>query len=225
MSVRAISKSSRIAVALLASVAVAATAVATDALAARGGGGGGHGGGGGFHGGGGGFHGGGGGGGFRMGGGGFHSGGGGFHGFAAHGISHGFAGHAAGHAFAGRSFGGHTFVGHGHAARLATDGIAATHNAIAPHLQSGANQLNARGEFAHNQSVHNQFVHNQLAHNQFVARNFRGLYNFNHTGFNRNAFGDPSRWNRSGRPLLGRRLESLGLWVGRLGRPGFLAVS
>jgi len=61
MSARAISKSSRIAVALLASVAVAAAAVATDALAARGGGGSGHGGGGGgFHGGGGGFHGGGG---------------------------------------------------------------------------------------------------------------------------------------------------------------------
>ena len=49
-----------------------------------------------------------------------------------------------------------------------------------------------------NQFVHNQFVHNQAAHNQFVARNFHGLYNFNHTGFNRNAFGDPSRWNRWG---------------------------
>ena len=52
--------------------------------------------------------------------------------------------------------------------------------------------------WSHNQSVHNQFVHNQAAHNQFVARNFHGLYNFNHTGFNRNAFGDPNRWNRWG---------------------------
>jgi hypothetical protein len=165
---------------------------------------------------------GGGGGGFRAGG--FRAGGGGgFHsgGLAAHGISRGFAGQAgAGHAFAGRSFSGrsfsghavagrslgghtfagHTFAGHGNARRLATGaGLAAAHGAIAAHAQAGAaNQLNARGQFAHNQSVHNQFVHNQLAHNQFVARNFHGLFNFNHTGFNRNAFGDPNRWNRWG---------------------------
>jgi LTXXQ motif family protein len=221
MSVRAISKSSRIAVALLASVA--ATTVATDALAARGGGGGGHGGGGGggFHGGGGGFHGGGGGGGFHGGGGGFHGGGGGFHGFAAHGISHGFAGHAptSGHAFAGRSSGGHTFAGHAPAAR--TDGVAASHNAIAAHPQSGANQLNARGQFAHNQSVHNQFVHNQLAHNQFVARNFRGLHNFNHTGFNRNAFGDPSGWNRWGGRFWGAGWNRWGYGWGGWAGPVF----
>ena len=38
----------------------------------------------------------------------------------------------------------------------------------------------------------------QFAHNQFAARNFHGLHNFNHTGFNRNAFGDPGHWNRWG---------------------------
>jgi hypothetical protein len=223
---RRLAKSSRIAVALLASVAVAALMLPDAASAGPHGGGGGgggfHGGGGGgggvhmggggggvhMGGGGGGFHVGGGGGGFRMGG-----GGGGFHpgGIAGHGVSRGFAGRTAagpafagrsfgGHAFAGRSFGGRTFAGRGHAGRFATGaGIAAAHGAIAAHTQAGAaNQLNARAQLVHNQSVHNQFVHNQAAHNQFVARNFHGLYNFNHTGFNRNAFGDPNRWNRWG---------------------------
>jgi len=78
--------SSRIVIALLASVVIAAAGFSTDASAARGGGGG-HGGGG--------FHG----GGFR--GGGFHGGFGGFHGFAGHGF--------AGHGFGIRSFAGHRF--------------------------------------------------------------------------------------------------------------------
>ena len=33
---------------------------------------------------------------------------------------------------------------------------------------------------------------------QFAAQNFHGLHNFSHTGFNRNAFGDPGGWNRWG---------------------------
>ena len=41
-------------------------------------------------------------------------------------------------------------------------------------------------------------THAQFAHNQFAAHNFHGLHNFNQTGFNRNAFGDPGHWNRWG---------------------------
>ena len=238
-------KSSKIAVALLASVAAAAMGVSTDALAQHGGHGGG-GGGGGFHGGGGGggfhmggggggFHvGGGGGGGVHIGGGGFHPAGGGFQGFA--GVNRGFTGQSfsgraiGGHAFAGRPIGGQTFTQPGNIRRVPTgQGIAATHNAPTTHPQfGGANQVNARGQFAHDQLghnpfahdrfAHNQFVHNQLAHNQFVARNFRGLYNFNHTGFNRNAFGDAHHWNRWGGRFWGagwnRWGHGFGGWAG-----------
>jgi hypothetical protein len=254
-------KSSKIAVALLASVAVAAMGVSTDALAQHGGHGGGGGGGGGFHGGGGGggfhmgggggggFHMGGGGGGFHMGGGGggFHmgGGGGGFRSFAGvpRGGVHTFAGvnrgnagpsfsgrSVGGHAFAGRPSGGQTFTRHGNVWRSSPgQGIAATHNAVTAHPQlGGANQLNTRGQFAHDRIgrnqfanerfAHNQFVHNQLAHNQFVARNFHGLYNFNHAGFNRNAFGDPSHWNRWGGRFWGagwnRWGHGFGGWAG-----------
>jgi hypothetical protein len=244
--------SSRIAIALLASVAAAALILPDAVLAGPhgggGGGGGGHGGGGGgFHGGGGGgFHMGGGGGGFHMGGGGggfhiggggggglrmggggggfrmggFHAGGGGgFHpgGFAAHGVSrsfaghgfagHGFAGHGA-HAFAGRSFGGRTFAAHGHAGRLATGGgLAATHNALAAHTQFGGG--------------HTAVTRAQFAHNQFAAQNFHGLHNFSHTGFNRNAFGDPGGWNRWGGRFWGAGWNRWGFGWGGWAGPVF----
>jgi hypothetical protein len=241
-------KSSRIAVALLASVAVAALTPLSAALAGPhgGGGGGGHGGGGGgFHGGGGGgggFHGGGGGG-FHMGGGGgfhpgggggFHMGGGGFHpsgGFAARGISHGFAAHAApgrggtDRAFSGRTFGGHNFAAHGNAVH----GNAARLNGSAGRLDGNADRGNA-GRFATGASAagheHPQFggthvTHTQFAHNQFAARNFHGLYNFNHTGFNRNAFGDPGHWNRWGGRFWGAGWHRWGFGWGGWAGPVF----
>jgi hypothetical protein len=245
--------SSKIAIALLASVAVGASGMPTGAWAGRGGGGGGghgggggggfhggggggfHGGGGGFHMGGGGFHGGG--GGFHMGGGGFHGGGGGFHmgggGFHGGGSFHGFAGRgggfgahrAAGHAFAGRSFGRTNSAGAG---RLANGhGITGAQNGIAAHDRFGAaNALNARGQFEHNQLAHDrfahsQFAHNQLAHNQFVARNFHGLYNFNHGGFNRNAFGEARHWNRWGGRFWGAGWNRWGYGFGGWAGPVF----
>ena len=227
MSLRPVSKTSKIAFVLLASVAFGAMGVTTDAMAAHGGGGGGHGGGGG------GFHGGGGGGGFHGGGGGgFHGGGGG--GFHGGGGAHFGGAHIGGGGFSagGRGFhgGGHAFVHPANVGRMSTgQGIAATHNAFTAHPQfNGANGANARGQFAHDQLghnqfandrfAHNQFVHNQLAHNQFVARNFHGLYNFNHAGFNRNAFGDAHRWNRWGGRFWGagwnRWGHGFGGWAG-----------
>jgi hypothetical protein len=211
---------SKFALALLASVAVIAAA-ATDALAAgRGGGGGGGrgGGGGGFHGGGGGgFHMGG--GGMRMGGGGFHPGGG-FHAAAPHGGGfrmgggapsfHGF--HAGSpHGFAGRNFGargisgqtmthrtlggaGHGFAGQPGARTLGHQNANRILTGRAGAVGAGA-ALGAAATHAH--FAHN-LTHAQFAHNQFAAQNFRGLQNFSHTGFNRNAFGDPGHWNRWG---------------------------
>ena len=242
--------STRSAVALLASVTAAALIFPSAVLAGPhggGGGGGGHGGGGGgFHGGGGGgfhmgggggFHMGGGGGGLRMGGGGggfrmggFHAGGGGgFHpgGFAAHGVSrsfagHGFAGHGfagrgfagrglagpGAHTFAGRSLGGRTFAAHGNAGRFAAGGgLAATHNALAAHAQFGGG--------------HTAITRAQFAHNQFAARNFHGLHNFSHTGFNRNAFGDPGGWNRWGGRFWGAGWNNWGWGWGGWAGPVF----
>ena len=232
--------SSRIAIALLASVAAAALILPDAASAGPHGGGGG---GGGFHGGGGGgFHMGGGGGSFHMGGGGgglrMGGGGGGFHpGFAAHGISRGFAGHSfaghgfaghgvagpgfaghglaghglagpGAHTFAGRSLGGHTFAAHGNAGRSATGGgLAATHNALAAHTQvGGANAAITRAQFAHN---------------QFAAQNFRGLHNFNRTGFNRNTFGDPGHWHRWGGRFWGAGWNRWGFGWGGWAGPVF----
>ena len=241
--------SSRIAVALLASVTAAALIFPNAVLAGPhgggGGGGGGHGGGGGgFHGGGGGgfhmgggggFHMGGGGGGFHMGGGGgglrMGGGGGGFRmrpaDFAAHGVSrsfaghgfagHGFAGHGfagrglagpGAHTFAGRSLGGRTFAAHGNAGRFAAGGgLAATHNALAAHAQFGGG--------------HTAITRAQFAHNQFAARNFHGLHNFSHTGFNRNAFGDPGGWNRWGGRFWGAGWNNWGWGWGGWAGPVF----
>ena len=60
--------------------------------------------------------------------------------------------------------------------------------------------------------------HNQLAHNQFVAQNFHGLQNVNHTGFNRNAFGDAHKWNHWGGHFWGRGWNrwghGWGCWAG-----------
>ena len=229
MSLRPVSKTSKIAFVLLASVAVGAMGVTTDAMAARGGGGGGRGGGGG------GFHGGGGGGGFRGGGGGFHGGGGG--GFHGGGGAHFGGAHIGGGGFSagGGGFhgGGHAFAHPANVGRLSTgQGIAATHNAFTAHPHfNGVNGANARGQFAHDQLghnqfandqfAHNQFVHNQVAHNQFVARNFHGLYNFNHTGFNRNAFGDARRWNRWGGRFWGAGWNRWGYGFGGWAGPVF----
>jgi hypothetical protein len=50
-------------------------------------------------------------------------------------------------------------------------------------------------------ATHAQFAHlthARFAHNQFATQNFHGLQNFSHTGFNRNAFGDPGHWNHWG---------------------------
>ena len=226
--------SSRIAIALLASVAAAALIFPNAVLGGPhggGGGGGGHGGGGGgFHGGGGGgFHMGGGGGGFHMGGGGgglrmggggggfrmIHAGGGGgFHpgGFAAHGVSRSFAGHGfagpGAHTFGGRWLGGRTFAAHGNAGRLATGGgLAATHNALAAHTQFGGG--------------HTAITRAQFAHNQFAAQNFHGLHNFSHTGFNRNAFGDPGGWNRWGGRFWGAGWNNWGWGWGGWAGPVF----
>jgi hypothetical protein len=202
--------SHRPAITLLASVALAAASFSTNALAF------GHGGGGGFHGGGGGFHGGG--GGFHGGFGGFH-GGGGFHGVAGHAFAghalagHAFAGHAVtGHAFArGRAVGnralashalaGHTFAGH----RLATHAPAA-HTLGGRGLDernvSRANALNGRTRFA-------------------AARRFHGLYNFNHAGFNRNAFGGGRAWNRWGGRFWGAGWNQWGWGFGGWAGPVF----
>ena len=185
------------------------------------GGGGVHMGGGGMRMGGGGFHPGGGfhaaaphGGGFRMGGGaprGFH--GGGFHA----GSPHGFAGrnfgahnlsarnlgarnlgarNAANQAMTQRNLGGpgHGFagqpgartLGHQNANRILTGRAGA----------AGAGAALGAAAATHAQFAH--LTHAQFAHNQFAAQNFHGLQNFSHTGFNRNAFGDPGNWNRWG---------------------------
>jgi hypothetical protein len=176
------------------------------------------------------------------GGGGFQPGGGGVHSFA--GVNRGVTGHSfsagavGGHTFAGHQNGGQTFTRHGNVWRASPGpGNMATHNAVTTHPElsganhpqlGGANQLNARGQFMHQQLgrnqlanehfAHDQFVRNQLAHNQFVARNFRGLYNFNNTGFNRNAFGDPRQWNRWGGRFWGagwnRWGHGFGFWAG-----------
>jgi len=199
-------------------IALGITMTTTGAIAF--GGGGGHAGGGGGQGGGGfgggGGHGGGGfgGGGHGSGGGGFH-GGVGFHGFAARGVGPGFAGHGVAgrglagpgaHTFAGRSLG--TFAAHGNAGRLATGGgLAATHNALAAHTQvGGANAAITRAQFAHN---------------QFAAQNFRGLHNFNRTGFNRNAFGDPGHWHRWGGRFWGAGWNRWGFGWGGWAGPVF----
>ena len=210
--------SSRIAIVLLASVAATAPIFPNAVLAGShggGGGGGGHGGGGGgFHGGGGGgFHMGGGGGGFHMGGsgGGLRMGGGGggfrmggFHGSFA---GHGFAGPGA-HTFGGRSLGGRTFAAHANAGRLATSGgLAATHNVLAAHTQFGGG--------------HTAITRAQFAHNQFAAQNFHGLHNFSHTGFNRNAFGDPGGWNRWGGRFWGAGWNNWGWGWGGWAGPVF----
>jgi len=125
----------------------------------------------------------------------FARGGGGNHGGAgSHGRLHrgGSESHAAGfhtrashsgHASSGRSFAAHSrHVGHaGHFASHSKP--RGDHSALSPHNLEGA----AKGQFANDLGV---------THSQFAAQNFRGLNNFNTTGFNRNAFGDAAGWNR-----------------------------
>ncbi len=190
--------SSKIALALLTSVAVAATCISSGASAGHGeGGGGGHGGGGegGGHGGGGGggFHGGGGGG-FHVGGG----GGGGFHAFAAHtggsfhtfaahpsgfggfasrGFSHSFAGHyTGGHTFTRHAFVGRSFTPHSNARLLASHGLTGTHTGLATPSLAAHSQFNASRHL----STQGQFAVGHVA-----ALGFHGLHNFNRAGFNR----------------------------------------
>ena len=211
---------SKIALALLASVAVIAAAV-TDASAAGhgGGGGGGHGGGGG------GFHGGGGGGfhamggGMRMGGGGgFHPGGGGMAfrsgGFHLHAGSINNAGRAGNfRGYAGRNFGSRAFANRGASGAFArrTAGVRTL------------GQRNGRfGAAAAGAAVGAAAVtHAQFAHNQFAARNFHGLYNFNRTGFNRNAFGEGQQWNRWGGRFWGAGWQRWGRGWGGWAGPVF----
>jgi hypothetical protein len=90
-----------------------------------------------------------------------------------------------GHGFAGPNAGART-LGHQNANRILTGRAGAAGAGAA--LGAAA----AHGQFAHN------LTHAQFAHNQFAAQNFHGLHNFSHTGFNRNAFGDPGNWNRWG---------------------------
>ena len=238
----------KFALALLASAAMVA-ALATDASAAGhgggghgggggGGGGGGHGGGGGgFHGGGGGFHGGSGGfhaisGAARMGGGGFHPGGGGFHAAAPYGGGgmrmggfHGGALHIAPHA-AGPHFAPHSFANRGPGAQgpSAHANVQPGVNRNLTGVQQGRGAQRLMGHAAAGAAGAAAVTHAQFAHNQFAAHNFHGLHNFNRTGFNRNAFGDPKHWNRWGGHFWGCRLASLGSRLGRLGRPGLLAL-
>ena len=211
---------SKFALALLVSAAVIA-AMATDASAAGrgGGGGGGHsGGGGGFHGGGGGgFHMGGGGGfhamgggGLRIGGGGFHAGGSSLHANAFRSGNFGALRAGSVRGYAGRNFGAGAFShqamphraysgfvpGRGFVGRNAGVGTLGHQNA-----QFGTNRAfvgRAAGVGAGAALGAAAVTHAQFAHNQFAAHNFHGLHNFNQTGFNRNAFGDPGHWNRWG---------------------------
>jgi hypothetical protein len=201
---------SRFALALLASVAVIA-AMTTDASAAgRGsGGGGGHGGGGGgFHGGGGGgFHGG---GSFHAMGGGMRMGGGGIHANAFRGGNFGAVRAGSVHGYAGRNFGAgafsHQTMPHG-----AYSGFVPGRGFVGQN--AGVRTLgHQNGQFGTNRAFVGRatgvgagaalgaaaVTHAQFAHNQFAAHNFHGLHNFNQTGFNRNAFGDPGHWNRWG---------------------------
>jgi hypothetical protein len=186
-----------------------------------GGGGAFHGGGGGFHmGGGGGFHAMGGGG-MRMGGGGFHPGGGfhaggsGFHANAFRGGNLGAFRAGSVHGFMGRNFGGAPFAGHAMSHRTLGGTIpgrsfggprtlahqnapfgGANRNLVGRAGAVGAGAALGAAAGTHAQFAH--LTHAQFAHNQFAAQNFHGLQNFSHTGFNRNAFGDPAHWNRWG---------------------------
>jgi hypothetical protein len=224
--------SSKVALALLTGAAVAALSLpASDALASGRGGGGGGGGmhmgggmGGGMHMGGGlgAFHMGGSGarigGGSRWGGGGLHPSGGGIHGFTTHSVG-------------GRTF--HALDGHGPRGSLGRNfarahnlagahKFAGAHNAITAHNHfNAANRMNtqfAHNRFGGNQAGRTQFAHNQLAHNQFVAQNFHGLHNFAGSGFNRNAFGDPNKWNYWGGHFWGQGWNRWGFgwgcWAG-----------
>ncbi len=180
---------------------------------------------------------------FRMGGGGpaiggYHPGGsfyrsgtpGSMHRFGAHGMSsrtfagHAFVGHAA-RGFTGRNFGRTHDITTAHT--IAGAHMAGAHNAITAHDRlKAANQINTQGKFAHNQlggsqAGHTQFAHNQLAHNQFVAQNFHGLQNVTHTGFNRNAFGDPNKWNHWGGHFWGRGWNRWGFGWGCWAGPVF----
>ena len=210
-----------------------------------GGGGAFHGGGGGPHGrrGGGGFHAMGGGG-MRMGGGGFHPGGGfhaggsGFHANAFRGGNLGafragsvrgftgtelrgapFAGHAMSHrtlggTIPGRSFGGPRTLAHQNAPfGGANRNLVGRAGAVGAGAALGA-AAGTHAQFAH-------LTHAQFAHNQFAAQNFHGLHNFSHTGFNRNAFGDPGDWNRWGGHFWGAGWTNWGWGWGGWAGPVF----
>jgi hypothetical protein len=200
------SSSASIALPLLISVIIEAFGLSDIALAAGRGGGGFHmGGGGGFHTGraefgmgGGGFHPS---GGFRFGAGAFYPGGVGMHSFATRGV--------VGRGFAGQPWFGHTVRGFAGREYYPAHNLSGAHNTIAAHNQfNPASRFNSRGQFDRSPfgsiqaeralSSYNQFNHNLLAHYQFVAQNFRGLYDFNRGGFNRNVFGNPNQWNNWG---------------------------
>lgn len=145
----------------------------------------------------------------RGGGGGFHFGGGhGFGGFHAGGMH--FGGHSFAHTLGGRSFAhafGHRslgrFAGHNavhNATRLGTSHAlnAANHALNATHDLNASHNAPTTHDTLNNDHANRTLTSNEIAHNRFADRNFRGLYNFNHDGFNRNAFGDGHRWNHWG---------------------------
>ena len=230
---------SRFALALLASVAVIA-AMTTDASAAgRGsGGGGGHGGGGGgFHGGGGGgFHGGG--GGFHsMGGGGMRMGGGGFHANAFRGGNFGAVHAGSVHGYAGRNFGAGAFS-HQTMPRDAYSGFVPGRGFVGQN--AGVRTLgHLNGQFGTNRTFVGRAagvgagaalgaaaVTPCAVRAQSVRRaQFPWPAQFQSDGLQPERLRRPWTLESLGRSFLGRRVAPLGPWLGRLGRPGLLALS
>jgi hypothetical protein len=189
----------------VASIALSVLIALADTSAFAGGhdrgghGGGGHGGGGG-----GGFGHGGGGGAFAHGGfGGLGHGGVGIRGFAIHGPSgtfHGLAVHRGGphgpsvRAFAAHPSGRHYAAGgHGHRGYL---GQHYAHRPMEGHARAAALPSRRGLAGAHElRGAHREF---SRTHNQYAAQHFRGLHDFTHHGFNRNAFGERHKWDRWG---------------------------
>jgi hypothetical protein len=106
---------------------------------------------------------------------------------------------------------------HGNAARVERNGERLHGNAA--RVEGNAERGNA-GRLATG-GAHPAVTHTQFAHNQFAAQNFRGLYNFNHTGFNRNAFGDPGHWNNWGGRFWGAGWHRWGFGWGGWAGPVF----
>ncbi|HML06762.1 MAG TPA: Spy/CpxP family protein refolding chaperone [Xanthobacteraceae bacterium] len=150
-------------------------------------------------------------------GGGIRSGGGiragGIRGFSLHsGAIRGFSLHSGSI----RGFSSHGLVSH-HFSRHTTHALGNVGQIGTLHsLATNHNALTIR-----NQLTHNQLAPDQFTHNQFAAQNFRGLYDFNHTGFNRNAFGDPREWHHWGGHFWGAGWNNWGAGWGYWAGPVF----